>query len=97
MLPNLTIIISVYCCVRLVEMLGSNAPKWKALWALVCVTAIAVIGFFCFDTVRRGNPDPRVGDFRGSAALGGEASALETLQTLNKDLDRRLEEARSRP
>lgn len=70
MLPNLTIIISVYCCVRLVEMIGSNAPKWKALWALVCVTGIAVIGFFCLDTVRRGASDPTISSFRGSAAFG---------------------------
>ena len=62
MLPNLTIIISVYCGVRLLEMSSSPAvtkttPKQFA-WAFFCVAAIAIIGYFCLDTVRRSGPDP---------------------------------------
>ena len=95
MLPNLTIIIPVYCCVRLMEMMSSNAvPKLKAPWALLCVAAIAIIGFFCFDTVRRGGPEPTIPAFRASSALGGQRDSLEELF---KDVDSALAEPRSRP
>lgn len=85
MLPNLTIIISIYCCIRLMEMISSNAvPKLKAPWALLCVAAIAIIGFFCFVTVRRGGPKPTIPAFGASSVLSGQRDSLDELF---KDVD----------
>ncbi len=92
MLPNLTIIISVYCCVRLMEMMSSSAvPKLKAFWAFVCIIAIAIIGFFCFDTVRRGGSDPTSSSFRGSTAFGDSTIFPKDLF---EDVDRAFAEPR---
>ncbi len=70
MLPNLTVIVSVYCCVRLIEMMSSDSvPKLKVPWVLLCASAIGVIMFSCFQTVKAGSSWPNAGPVGGPATL----------------------------
>ena len=87
MLQNLTIIDSVYCCVRLMEMMSSNAvPKLKAIWALMCVVAIAAIAYCCIDTVRRGTGDATLFTGRPLALSASDY----TVKSIFGDVDVRL-------
>lgn len=82
MLGCLTIIISVYCCIRLMEMMSSNAvSKLRIPWALLCAAGIAIIACSCITTI---------------ATLGAHAES-RTVGDIFKDADTTLPEALSRP
>ena len=54
MILYLTIIISVYCCIRLMEMMSSNAVSkltFRIPWALLCGAGIAIIACCCIATL----------------------------------------------
>lgn len=81
MLGCLTFIISVYCCIRLMEMMSSNAvSKLRIPWALLCVAGIAIIASSCISAIIAVGQD---------SALGG--------QELFKDFDTTLPKPLSRP
>lgn len=83
MLGCLTIIISVYCCIRLMEMMSSNAvSKLRIPWALLCAAGIAIIiatsATSCIATL-------------------GAYAELQTVGDIFKDADTTLPEPLSRP
>lgn len=79
MLCCLTFIISVYCCIRLMEMMSSNAvSKFRMPWALLCVAGIAVIACSCVLAIGVGR----------DSALGGQELFNDFDTTLPKPLSR---------